>query len=105
MNDVLFKVLEIVIIIAITVIMRYVVPILKLKITSFGGDELWKFIVKAVQSAEQTIKGAKKGTIKKEEVLSMVTAWANEHNIPITQEQLSSLIESAVYAMNSEKES
>ena len=103
MNDVLFVVLKAVVSVAIIVVMRYVVPILKMKLQNILDDKLWDAIVKAVKSVEQTFTGEKQGIAKKNEVLYRITTWANSLNISITQEQLSELIESAVYIMNNEE--
>lgn len=43
------------------------------------------------------------GIVKKEEVMIFMTEWINKVGISITQEQLSQLIESAVYEMNQYK--
>lgn len=102
MNDVIFSILQIIVSLSVLVIMRYVVPYLRIKVQSVIDKELWEAIVKEVKSVEQTIVGSKQGIVKKEEVLLRMTAWANNHGIPITQEQLSQLIEAAVYIMNNE---
>lgn len=102
MNDVMFTVLEIIVSVSTLIVMRYVVPYLKLKLTSKIDAEVWEQIVKEVRSVEQTIIGEKLGSVKKEEVLVRITAWANNHNINITQKQLSDLIEAAVWVMKKE---
>ncbi|MBP3781765.1 MAG: phage holin [Butyrivibrio sp.] len=102
MNEIMFTILEAVVSLAIILVMRYLIPYLKIKLKSLIDETLWDAIVKAVKAAEQTIKGSKQGVVKKEDVLVNVTAWAVKHGINITQEQLSRLIESAVWIMNNE---
>ena len=102
MSDVMFTVLEIIVSASMLIVMRYVVPYLKLWLTSKIDAEVWNQIVKEVKSVEQTIVGSKLGTVKKEEVLVRITAWANTHGIKITQKQLSDLIEAAVWVMKNE---
>lgn len=102
MNDVMFTILKAIISIATLLAMRYVLPYLRIKLQGKIDEELWKAILKEVKSVEQTITGSGQGFVKKEEVLVRVTAWANKHGISITQEQLSQLIESAVWIMNNE---
>lgn len=99
MNDVTFIILKLIVSISTIIIVRYIVPYLRLKVHSVIDDELWKEIVREVKSVQQTMTG---GVAKKEEVLVRVTAWANTHGISITQTQLSQLIEAAVYIMNNE---
>ena len=38
--------------------------------------------------------------IKKANVIAFITAWLNTHDIKITEEQLDTLIEAAVFSMN-----
>lgn len=102
MNDVVFTILQAVLSLSIILIMRHVLPYLKLKLQSVCDEYLLNAIKEAVKSVEQTIIGEKMGKAKKEEVLCRITAWANEHNIPFTQKQLSDLIETAVWTMNNE---
>ena len=102
MNDVTFTILQLIVSISMIIIMRYVIPYLKIKLTSVIDAEVWKQIKREVKSVEQTISGSKMGVVKKEEVLVRITAWANAHGINITQDQLSQLIESAVWIMNNE---
>ncbi len=103
MNDILFMVLQTVVGVSMILIMRYVVPYLKIKLQSVVDATVWDAIVKEVKSVEQTMKGSGRGTAKKEEVLLRITIWANSHGIKITQEQISQLIETAVFIMNNEE--
>ena len=102
MSDIMFTILQAIIALSIILIMRYALPYLKLKLRALADDNIWDVIEKSVRSVEQTIKGSKLGAVKKEEVIIRVTAYANQHGIPITQEQISQLIETAVFIMNNE---
>ncbi len=102
MNDVMFTILQAILSLSIILIMRYVIPYLKVKLQSVCDAYLFNAIRDAVKSVEQTIVGEKMGKTKKEEVLYRITVWANEHNIPFTQKQVSDLIETAVWTMNNE---
>jgi hypothetical protein len=42
------------------------------------------------------------GTKKKEQAISLITAWAKEHNLPITHELCDQIIEEAVQIVNTE---
>lgn len=102
MNDVMFTILEGIVAISIILIMRYAIPYLRIKLQSVIDITVWDAIVKEVKSVEQTMKGKGLGIAKKEEVIVRITAWANKHGIAITQEQISQLIETAVFIMNNE---
>jgi hypothetical protein len=103
MNDVVFTILEAIIILVIMLTMRYLLPFLRVKLQSIMDEELWKAVCKEVKSVEQTIKGSKLGAVRKDEVIARVTAWANSKGISITQKQLGNLIETAVWVMKNEK--
>lgn len=102
MNDLMFTVLQTIVAISMILIMRYVLPYLKIKLQSVIDAAVWDAIVKEVKSVEQTIVGSGQGVAKKEEVLIRITGWANSHGINITQNQISQLIETAVWIMNNE---
>lgn len=103
MNEVMFAILQGIVGICIILCMRYLLPYLKYKLTSVIDVAVWNEVVSVVKAMEQTIKGSGKGVYKKEQVVLKVTAWLNKHGIDITQEQLSDLIESAVWVMNNEE--
>ena len=102
MNDLTFNLLKIVISIAIALITTYLVPFIKNKIQQDKYAELLQMVNVAVLAAEQTFKGSGMGALKKEEVIGFVTKWMNDRGVIISEEQLSNLIEAAVYAMNKE---
>lgn len=102
MNEIMFTVLESVMSLAILLIVRHLIPYLKLKARALVNESVWDIIVKEVKSVEQTIKGSGLGKTKKEEVLARIVAWTTQHGIAITQEQISQLIETAVFIMNNE---
>lgn len=101
MNDLTFNILKIVISVAIALITTYLVPFLKNKIAQEKYNDLLQMVNVAVLAAEQTI-GSGMGSLKKEEVVKFVSSYMNERGIKITKEQLSNLIEAAVFAMNKE---
>lgn len=101
MNDILFTVLEIIVAISMILVMRYLLPYLKMKLQGTIDDDVFNEIIKAVKSVEQDKKFLL-GPQKKEEVIVRITAWANNRGIRITQEQISHLIETAVWIMKYE---
>ena len=57
----------------------------------------------AVYAVEQMIKEANKGEIKKEQVISFVKEYCEEHKIELNENLLDILIESIVKEMNDKK--
>ena len=102
MNDLSFKILEVVVSVATALISVYVIPLLKEKLKDAKYQDLVEIVEVAVRAAEQTIKGEKMGAVKKDEVIDFVTWWAAVHGVNITDEQLDRLIECIVYNLKME---
>lgn len=96
MNEIIFEILKCVVIVAIILITRYAIPLLRSKIEQSKYAELVEWVKEAVRWAEQTMEG---GAFKKEQVVAFLTTLAFEKGINISQEQLDVLIEAAVKAM------
>lgn len=86
------------------IIVRYVIPLLKLWYETRLDDKIKKIIKEAVETAEQTIKGTGKGTIKKEKVLGDILDYLEAKGYKIDNKILDNAIESAVFVMNNTKE-
>ena len=102
MNEIIYEVVKAVLVIAIMVVVRYVVPLLKSKINGSELEWVYAWAVKAVKAAEQTQTGEHTGTQNKAIVKEFLLDLAKQKNLSITDEQLENLIESAVYAMKQE---
>lgn len=100
MNEVLFNVLLFVVIVCTVAISGTIIPWIKRQIHDSEYAEFLDTVKEAVRMAEQTIKASGQGKIKKAEVIAVVTAWLNAHKIDITEKQLDTLIEAAVWTMN-----
>ena len=100
MNDVVYMIIRVVVVLLATFLSVYVVPFLKAKVEQMTDAKLLEAIKAAVQAAEQTMIG---GEVKKEEVVRYMQTWLQQHHINITMEQLDKLIESAVYALKQAK--
>ena len=102
MNELLFNILEVVIISAIVAVLRYVIPyfvvILREHDYNFAAD----IIETAVRAAEQTIVGHGRGDEKFQMVVGFVREQLDRYGVGITEEQIVQLIEAAVQAMNAE---
>ena len=104
MNDLFFNLLKVAIIAAIILIEAVVIPWIKSKTAGTNLAAIIMLIQEAVNGAEQSVKGQGQGTIKKAQVMQLIEDYAKKHNIKLTEEQISELIEAAVYTLNTEKE-
>lgn len=102
MNEVAFEILKAAIMLAIVLLARYAVPYVRLLVEDAKYAWLVKWVELSVKSAEQTILGNKTGAEKKAVVTEFIKDLLIKKNISISDEQLDTLIESAVYIMNKE---
>lgn len=102
MNDLTFQVLKIVLTACTAILTVYLIPYLKTLKDNKRYGNLVEIIGVAVRAAEQTIREAGQGAAKKEQVVETVREWMNARGIDITYDQLSQLIEAAVYSMKQE---
>ena len=98
MSEITFIILKIVVSVCAALITAYAIPYIKTVSSDKKYKNLVDMVTVAVLAAEQTI-GAGQGAAKKSEVIDFVTRWMEDHGIYISQEQLSQLIEAAVYQM------
>ena len=101
MNDVTFNILKFVVSVCLALISAFLIPYIKARLEDERYKKLVDIVKVAVYAAEQTI-GAGHGAVKKDEVITFVTKWMANNGIKITEEQLSEIIESIVFAMNKE---
>lgn len=102
MNDITFLILKVVISICAALVTVYIVPYLRTLRSDKRYSALIDIVKVAVLAAEQTVTGSGQGAIKKEQVVEFVRTWMNKQGIDITYDQLSQLIEAAVYSMKQE---
>ena len=98
MNDTLFKILEIVVTAVITIVARYLIPILMTELKNCKHEWVYSIVMIAVRAAEQIIQEKGAGEKKYELALRLI----HDAGVKMTDEQLNSLIESAVQIMNAE---
>lgn len=101
MDDILFGILEAVIVAAVAAVARYLIPYIKERLSHSKFAWLADVVDYAVRAIEQTFKGAA-GEEKKEKVKAFLASWMAAHHVSISTEQLDILIESAVNVMNTE---
>ena len=102
MNDVLFTIVQVIVIICSILFVRFVIPLLKEKLNQKQYEQIKTLVNDAVFAVEQLI-GAGNGAEKKEEVITFVMNYIVAKGINITRKQVDILIESAVFVMNREK--
>lgn len=102
MEDITMMILKIVVSICAALITVYVVPYLKTLRQDKRYASLMDMVEVAVKAAEQTIKDPGQGDCKKAEVIAFVSSWMAEHGIKISQDELSQLIECAVFQLKQE---
>lgn len=102
MDEIILKLLECLIIILITAVIRYGIPFMKQKIGESKLEEVAGWVQKAVKAAEQTITEPGSGEEKKAIVTEFISNMLIQKNINITSDQINTLIEAAVFAMKQE---
>ena len=100
MNDIVSKILELVIVVLVVFITRYAIPWLKSNTAINENTILIDLVNAAVMYAEQTLTG---GELKKSVVVEFLKKELANKGIDITDEQINALVEAAVFAMKQNK--
>lgn len=100
MNEVVFEILKAVVVLMIILMARYAIPWIKTQAETTQYAWIVKWVELAVKAAEQTVFGDKTGPEKKAIVTRFIKDMLLKKNISLSDDQLNTLIESAVYAMN-----
>lgn len=103
MDSLLFEILRVVIILSIALVVRYLVPWLKLQIGESQLKEISHWVNTAVLMAQQ-VHSSKTGPERKAIVVDLLQKMLTAKNITITDEQLNALIEAAVKTMKMEED-
>lgn len=103
MNDILFELLKLIVMIAVLLVMRYAIPWLRARIGAEKIAEIEKWAKKAVLMAQQ-VYWNKSGEERKEIVTEFLREMLIAKNISISGEQLEILIEAAVKQMKIEED-
>lgn len=99
MNDVTLTILKIVISVCSALITIYLIPYIYTLKEDKKYASLVAMVEIAVKAAEQTFRESGQGAAKKEEVIKFVSEWMTNKGVTISQEQLSQIIECAVYQL------
>lgn len=109
MGNLVFDIIRIVVFAVFMIASKYIIPLaitwLKSRISENQYQLLIAVINSAVHALEQEFKGQTgQGSTKKEQVTAYVKEYCKKHGIDISDEQISTLIEAAVFGMNQKKE-
>lgn len=104
MNEVLFEILRAAVMLVLILLVRYAVPYVRQQMENTKYAWLARWVELSVRSAEQTILGDRTGPEKKAVVTEFIKKMLLQKKISISDEQLDTLIESAVYIMKNEKD-
>lgn len=99
MNDLIFKIIEIVIYALVAATFRYLIPFIVTQLKQSKYDLLGDIIYDAVVATEQSIQGEGMGEKRKAVVLQYAIRMCDKYKIPFTGDQLDMLIEAAVKGM------
>lgn len=102
MNEILFEILRLAVLLAVFTVTCYLIPWIRGKIGQDKLDEITKWVNTAVLMAQQ-VYHAKTGAERKAIVIGLLKSMLLAKNISITDEQLDMLIESAVKTMKMEE--
>ena len=103
MNDILFDILQVVIIAAITALLRYLIPYFTQLLRAHNYTFAAEIVETLVRAAEQMILEHGAGSRKYELVVRKAREELEKYNIHLTDGQLDILIESAVQVINESK--
>lgn len=98
-DELTMMVLKIVISVCAALITAYVVPYINTLKEDTRYSTVLNMIGLAVRAAEQTITAPGQGSLKKATVIAFMTKWLGGKGIVVSDDDLSELIEAAVYQM------
>jgi len=102
MNDILFNILQVLVVSAIAAILRYLIPLLIQTLRAHDYNFAANIVETAVRAAEQSFIGHGRGDEKYRYAVETIKSTFGKYNIKITDDQICQLIEAAVQTMNAE---
>lgn len=102
MSDIMLYLIKAVIVVSITIVMRYFVPWIREKIEASQYAWIAKWAETAVNAIQQT-DWDKSGPERKAKVVELLRALLIKKNIAISDAELNAIIEAAVWAMKQDK--
>ena len=102
-GELFLNILRITIVIIATLIGRYLIPWIKLKVDVAKIQKITEDASKYVQAAGQMIKGQGLGTEKREKVTEWLTNSSQKMGVDLSEEEIRILIESFVFVLKQEQ--
>lgn len=102
MGEIVFEILKVVVMLAVLLLVRYIIPWLKARIGSENLEMVDKWVHAAVLMVQQ-VHNAKPGPERKAIVVEIIREMLIRKNIDLSIEQIDMLIEAAVKAMKMEE--
>lgn len=103
MDDTLFKIILLIVVVVCTIVSSYVVPYVKTLIGENTLSEISKWTTFAVKAAEMLFTGTGQGEAKKQYVVEFLDNLFNKNKQTITEDQLNVLVEAAVKELHIEE--
>ena len=103
MSEMMMEVLKVIVMLAVLLVTRYLIPWIKAQIGAKQMDEIRAWVKDAVLMAQQ-VYDAKTGPERKAIVVNLLHNMLIKKNIDISEEQLDTLIEAAVKAMKMQEQ-
>lgn len=105
MSDIIFDIIRIIVFAVFLIIVKYFLPILSEWAKEHVDEKQYKLIVTVITDAVHALEEKYKdkpgsGDKKKQLVTTYIEEYCSEHNIIISKEQVSLLIDAICYAMN-----
>lgn len=101
MNEILYEIMKVVVMITALIVTRYLVPMLKAKLDTEKLELVKLWVNQAVLKAQQVMQ-SESGSERKTAVMQFLQEILVANNISISDEQLDTLIEAAVKQMKME---
>lgn len=98
MSEMMMEILKVIVMLAVLLVTRYLIPWIKAQIGEKQMDEIRAWVKDTVLMVQQ-VHEAKPGAERKAIVVDLIRKMLIKKNIDISEEQLDTLIEAAVKAM------
>lgn len=96
MHDILFTLLELVVMIAAALVSAYLIPFIRAKVGNERFEQITQWVIYAVQWAEQILPAPGAGPDRKAIVIDFIKNILKSKNLTLTDEEIEVLIEAAV---------
>ena len=99
MDEIMIKIIELIVIILAALIGRYAIPYIKTKVDMNKLALISEWALKFVKTAENVIVGSGMGEEKRNQVVTWIKEKSNEVGIKLTEDQIRTILEDAYTTM------